>query len=61
MANKKDSKVRDLKVKKDVKGGGPGIHHSNPSLPQGGGPTHTASGGGGTHTASGHGGPRLGN
>ncbi len=55
MANKKDSKVRDLKVKKDVKGGGPGIHHSNPpfqqghqnpSHAQGGNPTRGAQGGG---------------
>jgi hypothetical protein len=60
MANKKDSKVRDLKAKKDVKGGGPGIRHSNPPLQQGAGPTHTAAGGHPTHTAAGGGGNRGG-
>jgi hypothetical protein len=58
MANKKDSKVRDLKVKKDVKGGGPGIHHTNPPIERGGhGPVHTQ-GGGPSHAQGG--GPRQG-
>jgi len=56
MANKKDSKVRDLKANNDVKGGGPGIKHSNPPFLQG---THGPSQGQGTRgpsqTQGGHG------
>jgi hypothetical protein len=48
MANKKDSKVRDLKAKKDVKGGGPGMHGPPPHLQGKGGPSQ----GQGTHGPS---------
>ena len=59
MANNKDKNVRDLKAKKDVKGGGPGIKHSNPPFLQGAGPARGQSGAGPAHTQSG-GSPRGG-
>lgn len=59
MANKKDSKVRDLKAKKDVKGGGPGIPHSNHPFLSGARPTHTEGGAGPARGTSG-GSPRGG-
>jgi hypothetical protein len=59
MTNKKDSKVRDLKAKKDVKGGGPGMHGPPPHLQGKGGPGQAQGGHGPVHTQGG-GGPRGG-
>jgi hypothetical protein len=60
---KKNIKVRDLKPKKDAKGGGAhtlagGLHHG-PSDTSGAGPARGQSGAGPTHTAAG-GSPRGG-
>ena len=56
MTNKKDSKVRDLKAKKDVKGGGPGKPHSNHPFLNSGSPGGAAQGTHGpSQTQGGHG------
>jgi hypothetical protein len=60
--SKKNVKVRDLKPKKDAKGGGHtlagGLHH--PGGLSGAGPTHGASGAGPSRGASGAHGPNQG-